>query len=135
MFNSGSGSSNDRPAKRLRQPTIADTLANKRATDLVVAEFFYGTGIPLHLVRSPLFKKMSEVISSSNVPYKGPAYNAMRTDLGTKFLRALDTSGNGKNGQFIADKMSEIIEEVGSEYISVVVMDGASSNVSANEFL
>ena len=24
---------------------------------------------------------MCEVISSSNVPYKGPAYNAMRTDL------------------------------------------------------
>ncbi|DBA77117.1 TPA: hypothetical protein ACH3X1_009696 [Trebouxia sp. C0004] len=31
--------------------------------------------------RSPLFKKMCEVISSSNVPYEGPAYNAMRTDL------------------------------------------------------
>lgn len=45
------GSTDERPAKRLRQPTIAETLADKRATDLVVAEFFYGTGIPLHLVR------------------------------------------------------------------------------------
>ncbi|KAL0019889.1 hypothetical protein WJX77_001381 [Trebouxia sp. C0004] len=51
VFHSGSGSSNDRPANRLRQPTIANTLADKRATNLVVAEFFYGTGIPLHLVR------------------------------------------------------------------------------------
>ena len=127
---------------------------------------------------------MCEVISNSNVPYKGPAYNAMRTELldavkarvesgchdwwehalqitgfvlgsdgwsdaqsrpllnfllctprGIKFMRALDTSGNEKNGEFIADKMSEVIDEVGSEHISAVIMDGAASNVAANELL
>ena len=40
-----------RPTKRLRQPTIAESLADKRALDTVVAEFFYAHGIPLHLVR------------------------------------------------------------------------------------
>ena len=127
---------------------------------------------------------MCEVISNSNVPYRGPAYNAMRTDLldavkarvesgcqdwwghalritgcvlgldgwsdaqhrpllnsllctprGIKCVRALDTSGNETNGEFIADKLSEIIDEVGPQYISAVIMDGASSNVSANELL
>ncbi|KAL0039268.1 hypothetical protein WJX79_000903 [Trebouxia sp. C0005] len=47
-----------RPAKRIRQPTIAESLADKKALDTVVAEFFYAHGVPLHLVRSPLFKKM-----------------------------------------------------------------------------
>lgn len=127
---------------------------------------------------------MCEVISSSSVTYRGPAYNAMRTVLlqavkdrvesscedwlehamkitgfalasdgwtdaqgrpllnfllctprGTKFMRALDTSGNEKNGDYIADKMSEVIDEVGAEYISVVIMDGAASNVAASEVL
>ena len=39
------------PAKRLRQPTIEQTLADKKATDISVAQFFYGCGLPLHLVR------------------------------------------------------------------------------------
>ena len=39
------------PAKRLRQPTIVQTLADKKATDMVVAEFFYGCGLAIHLVR------------------------------------------------------------------------------------
>lgn len=38
-------------AKRLRQPTIVQTLADKKATDIVVAKFFYGCGVPSHLVR------------------------------------------------------------------------------------
>ena len=40
-----------------------------------------------------------------------------------------------KTGEYIADKMSEVINEVGPEYISAVIMDGASNNVSANEVL
>ena len=127
---------------------------------------------------------MCEVVSNSNVTYKGPSHEAMRSSLlqavkaeveegckpwweyalkvtwfvltsdgwtdaqhrpllnfmllspkGIKFLRALDTSGQEKNGNFIADKMSEVIDEVGPEYISAVIMDGASNNVSANEVL
>lgn len=127
---------------------------------------------------------MCEAISKSNVAYRGPAYNAMRTDLldavkccvendsqswsdhgkkvtgfvlgsdgwtdaqsrplmnfmlvtprGTKFVRALDTSGNEKSGQYIADKMSEVIDEVGPAHITAVIMDGASNNVSANKIL
>ncbi len=127
---------------------------------------------------------MCEAISKSNVAYRGPAYDAMRTDLldavkcrvdndsqswsdhgkkvtgfvlgsdgwtdaqsrplmnfmlvtprGTKFVRALDTSGNEKSGQYIADKMSEVIDEVGPAHITAVIMDGASNNVSANKIL
>lgn len=127
---------------------------------------------------------MCEVISNSNVTYKGPSHEAMRSALldavkakveegcqpwwehaikvtgfvmssdgwadaqgrpllnfmlmspkGIKFLRALDTSGQEKTGEYIADKMSEVIDEVGAEYISAVIMDGASNNVSANEIL
>ena len=127
---------------------------------------------------------MCEAISNSNLIYRGPAYNSMRTDLldavkcrvekdstawfdhgknvtgfvlasdgwtdaqkrpllnfmlvtprGTKFVRALDTSGNEKSGQYIADKMSEVIDEVGPAHITAVIMDGASNNVSANKIL
>lgn len=127
---------------------------------------------------------MCEVISKSNVTYKGPSHEAMRSALldavkaeveadckpwwnhamkvtgfvlssdgwtdaqsrpllnfmlmspkGIKFLRALDTSGQEKTGEFIADKMSEVINEVGPENISAVIMDGASNNVAANEIL
>ena len=127
---------------------------------------------------------MCEVISNSNVTYKGPSHEAMRSALlgavkaeveagcepwwkhamkvtgfvlssdgwtdaqsrpllnfmlmtpkGIKFLRALDTSGQEKTGEYIANKMSEVINEVGPEYISAVIMDGASNNVSANEIL
>lgn len=134
--------------------------------------------------RSPLFRRMCEVISNSNVTYKGPSHEAMRSDLlaavkakveegcktwfqhamkvtgfvltsdgwtdaqsrplinfmlvtpkGIKFVRALDTSGSEKTGEFIADKMSEAIDEVGPEYISAVIMDGASNNVTANGIL
>ncbi|KAA6425523.1 MAG: hypothetical protein FRX49_04420 [Trebouxia sp. A1-2] len=138
----------------------------------------------LERVKSPLFKKMCEAISNSNVTYKGPAYNAMRTDLldavkchvekdnaswsdhgknvtgfvlgsdrwtdaqsrplmnlmlvtprGTKFVRALDISGNEESAEYIADKMSEVIDEVGPEHITAVIMESASNNVSANEIL
>ena len=40
-----------RPAKRSKQPTITESLADKRALDTVVAEFFYAHAVPLHLVR------------------------------------------------------------------------------------
>lgn len=54
---------------------------------------------------------------------------------GQKFLRALDSSGSEKTGQYIADLLTEIINEVGPEYIIAVIMDGASNNVSANQIL
>ncbi len=57
------------------------------------------------------------------------------TPRGTKFVGALDTSGNEKSGQYIADKMSEVIDEVGPAHITAVIMDGASNNVSANKIL
>lgn len=127
---------------------------------------------------------MCAVISTSNVIYKGPSHEAIRSDLlaavkakvqegcdpwwqhalkvtglvlgsdgwtdaqgipllnfllsspkGINFLHALDTSGQEKTGEFIAEKLSEVIDEVGPQYISTVIMDGASNNVSANGIL
>lgn len=57
------------------------------------------------------------------------------TPRGTKFVRALDTSGHEKSGEFIAAEMSKVIDEVGPQHISAVIMDGASNNVSANVIL
>lgn len=54
---------------------------------------------------------------------------------GQKFLRAIDTSGSEKTGQYIADLLTEIMNEVGPEYVIAVIMDGASNNVSANQIL
>ena len=127
---------------------------------------------------------MCEVISNSNVPYRGPSHEAICGELldavkakvedgckswwdhamkvtgfvlgsdgwtdaqsrpllnfmlvspkGVKFVRALDTSGQQKPGDFIADKIGEVIDEVGPEYISAVIMDGVYNNVSASELL
>lgn len=52
-----------------------------------------------------------------------------------KFLQAVDTSGHEKNGAYIADVLSQSIEDVGIEYVMAVIMDGASNNVSANRIL
>lgn len=127
---------------------------------------------------------MCEVISSSNVLYRGPSHEAIRGELldavkakvedgckswwdhtikvtgfvlgsdgwtdaqhrpllnimlvspkGVKFVRALDTSGHEKSGDYIADKLGEVIDEIGPEHITAVIMDGAYNNVSANELL
>ncbi|KAL0048466.1 hypothetical protein WJX82_003960 [Trebouxia sp. C0006] len=55
--------------------------------------------------------------------------------IGVKFVRALDTSGHEKSGDYIADKLGEVIDEIGPEHITAVIMDGAYNNVSANELL
>ena len=54
---------------------------------------------------------------------------------GQKFLHVLDTSGHEKTGAYIAEQLSQVIQDVGPQYISAVIMDGASNNVSANEIL
>ena len=54
---------------------------------------------------------------------------------GTHFLRAVDTSGHEKDGQFTFDRLAEVMEEIGPEHIVAVIMDGASANESANKLL
>ncbi|KAL3136716.1 hypothetical protein ABBQ38_15545 [Trebouxia sp. C0009 RCD-2024] len=54
---------------------------------------------------------------------------------GQKFLRAVDTSGETKDGKYIAAQLTAIMEEVGPEDVIAVIMDGASNNVSANQIL
>lgn len=54
---------------------------------------------------------------------------------GTKFLRAVDTSGHEKNGAYIADLLSQSIETARVDHVIAVIMDGASNNVSANRIL
>lgn len=43
--------SEQRGTKRQRQPSIVEVSTDKKALDTAVAEFFYVTGTPLHLVR------------------------------------------------------------------------------------
>ena len=57
----------------------------------------------------------------------------LATPKGTHFLRAVDTAGHEKDGQF--DRLAEVMEEIGPEHIVAVIMDGASANESANKFL
>ncbi|KAL3160598.1 hypothetical protein ABBQ32_010529 [Trebouxia sp. C0010 RCD-2024] len=78
--------------KRLRQPTVLEVITDKKNLDLTVAEFFYATGTPLHLVRSPWSKKMCKAISNSYVPYSGPGYQAMRTSLLHDIKKRVDES-------------------------------------------
>ena len=55
------GSADCPPAKRLRQPTIAQTPADKKATDMVVAEFFYGLWIALWIAYTPCQAKVTNL--------------------------------------------------------------------------
>ncbi len=41
----------ERPAKRLRQPSVVEVITDKKALDTAVAEFFYAAGMPLLLPR------------------------------------------------------------------------------------
>jgi hypothetical protein len=59
----------------------------------------------------------------------------LATPKGAHFLRAVDTTGNEKDAKFIFDELKKVIEEIGSEHIVAVIMDGASANTSANELL
>ena len=54
---------------------------------------------------------------------------------GAHFLRAVDTTGNEKDAKFIFYELKKVIEEIGSEHIVAVIMDGASANTSATELL
>ena len=55
-----------------------------------------------------------------------PIINALlTTPAGTMFLKALDTSGNVKDAEFIADFICAIIEARGPKNIVAVCMDGA----------
>ena len=49
----------------------------------------------------------------------------LTTPAGTMFLKALDTSGNTKDAEFIADFIIAIIEARGPKNIVAVCMDGA----------
>ena len=55
-----------------------------------------------------------------------PIINALlSTPAGTRFLEALDTSGDTKDAQYIADFICRTIEAVGPENVVAVCMDGA----------
>ena len=54
---------------------------------------------------------------------------------GHKFLKAVDTSGHEKSGQYIADQMTVVINEVGAHNVTGVIMDGAANNVNASKII
>jgi len=55
-----------------------------------------------------------------------PIINALlSTPVGTRFLKAVDTSGAVKDARYIADFVLSCIQEVGAEKIVAVCMDGA----------
>ena len=58
------------------------------------------------------------------------------TPKGVRFNKAVDTSGNEKNAQFIADQVADAFEETpGMKHVYLVIMDGASANVNAGQML
>ena len=46
---------------------------------------------------------------------------------GVVFKRSIDTSGNQKTGEFIAEALLDIIEEVGVEHVVQVITDSAAN--------
>ena len=55
-----------------------------------------------------------------------PIINALQsTPAGAHFLKAVDTSGDTKDAQYIADFICACIRSVGPENLVAVVMDGA----------
>jgi hypothetical protein len=54
---------------------------------------------------------------------------------GEKFLKAINTEGEEKNAQYIADRICESIEEIGAEDIIQVVTDSASTCKAAGRLI
>ena len=55
-----------------------------------------------------------------------PILNALlSTPAGSLFLRSVDTSGDSKDAQYIADFMISCINEVGPQFVVAICMDGA----------
>lgn len=50
---------------------------------------------------------------------------------GAKFLYAVDTSGQSKTAEYVAAQLIDTINDIGPQHVSAVIMDDASSNVSA----
>ena len=59
----------------------------------------------------------------------------LATPKGMHFLQAVDCTGFDKDGQFIFERLAEVVEEVGPEHIVAVIMYGASANESASRLL
>ena len=59
----------------------------------------------------------------------------LATPKGTHFLRLVDCSDSGEDGQFLYERLAEVCEEVGPEHIVAVIMDGASANERAGKLL
>ena len=57
------------------------------------------------------------------------------TPKGYKFLRTVDTSGQTKPEEYVANQLADIIFEIGLEHISAVIMDGASDKVNARRHI
>lgn len=54
---------------------------------------------------------------------------------GVKFEKSVNSSGHVKDGAYIADLLIDVIEEIGPEHVTTVIMDGASNNVAAREII
>ena len=54
---------------------------------------------------------------------------------GPKFLKAVDTSGNEKNAEYLALELAKVIDAEGSADITAVILDGASANTAAAKIL
>lgn len=57
------------------------------------------------------------------------------TPMGANFLKAVDTSGEVKSGDYIADLLCESIEEIGPENVVQVVTDNASACLLAQQLI
>lgn len=54
---------------------------------------------------------------------------------GAKFLYAVHTSGQSNTAECIAAQLVDVINDIGPQHVSAVIMDDASSNASANSIV
>jgi hypothetical protein len=65
-----------------------------------------------------------------------PLLNILQlTPAGSIFLRAIDTTGETKTGEYIAEQLCKAIEEVGSENVVIVITDSASNCKCAGDII
>lgn len=57
------------------------------------------------------------------------------TPKGVKFLQAVDTSGEEKNADYLAEVLGQMLEEIGVEHVHLIIQDAAAANVAASRLL
>ena len=109
--------------KRAAGPLLASTLKEyERRRD----DMFKGIGEGGATLASDSMKKCKKLLTQNVLCVPNAVWGL---DLIT--LPSQDTKGNTKTGQFIAQKLIEIIEVVGDSRVTVVVMDGAANCIKA----